>query len=183
MRIPLILHPESYLTIQDVVPGEYLREIISHSYNAQIPTYLADQATWSLPYPVLGQLYKGAIAHQASMEPERFNPLEEVGFRVDRDGNLGEYFFGRFGGHYVDVGASKKIADGLVKNLLSYSSHPLYRNCVKLLKYVYLDQDQVRHPTHAIHTRRARLLRQLDITRRCGSICHRLPHKHAFIHL
>lgn len=68
-----------------------------------------------MPYTVLAKLYKGAMSHQASIQPERFDALEAVGFKLERDGSLGDNIFARYGGHYVDVGASKKISDGLVR--------------------------------------------------------------------
>jgi hypothetical protein len=98
------------------VPAEYIGDIIKHSYNAHIPTVAADQATWSLPYPVLAQLYNGNISHRASMEPERFDALEKAGFKLVRNGQLAVHIFERFGGHYLDVGASKKIVDGKVRS-------------------------------------------------------------------
>jgi hypothetical protein len=97
------------------VPAEYIGDIIKHPYNAHIPTVAADQATWSLPYPVLAQLYNGNISHRASMEPERFDGLERAGFKLGRNGQLAVHIFERFGGHYLDVGASKKIVDGKVR--------------------------------------------------------------------
>ncbi|KUJ17712.1 putative flavin-containing monooxygenase [Mollisia scopiformis] len=98
-----------------VVPAEYLHGLISQSYNAQFPTYLADQFSWSMPYPIVGRLYKGGLGHLASLEPKRYDALKAAGFKFDQNGSVGESIFDRFGGHYVDVGASKKIADGLIK--------------------------------------------------------------------
>jgi len=60
-------------------------------------------------------MYKGMATHRSSLEPERFDSLEKAGFRLQRDGWLAEYIFERFGGYYVDVGASRKISDGLIK--------------------------------------------------------------------
>jgi hypothetical protein len=50
----------------------------------------------------------------ASFDPERFDALERAGFRVERYGDLWKLLSERLGGHYIDVGASKKIAAGLV---------------------------------------------------------------------
>ncbi|KAE9363311.1 FAD/NAD(P)-binding domain-containing protein [Stipitochalara longipes BDJ] len=98
-----------------VIPAEYIRDVVSHSYNEHIPTSVADQLTWSIPPPIMALLYKGMATHRSSLEPERFNALEKVGFRLERDGSLAEHIFKRFGGHYVDVGASAKISKGLIK--------------------------------------------------------------------
>ncbi len=71
-----------------------------------------------MPVPVIAHLQKGMTTHRMSLEPERFNALEKVGFRISRDGLLAEHIFERFGGHYVDVGASAKISNGVVRFLL-----------------------------------------------------------------
>ena len=51
----------------------------------------------------------------AKAEPERFDALEKAGFKVIRYGDIIYQVFDRFGGHYMDVGASAKIAKGLVR--------------------------------------------------------------------
>jgi len=51
---------------------------------------------------------------RARGEPERFDALERAGFLVDRYGNMAHHLYNRLGGHYMDVGASAKIAQGLV---------------------------------------------------------------------
>ena len=50
----------------------------------------------------------------ARAEPERFDALESVGFKVERFGDVHKALFERMGGHYMDTGASAKIAEGLV---------------------------------------------------------------------
>ena len=50
------------------------------------------------------------------MKPERFDALERAGFKMERNGQLAVHIFERFGGHYLDVGASKKIVDGKVRS-------------------------------------------------------------------
>ena len=50
----------------------------------------------------------------AKTEPERFDALESAGFKLIRYGDIVYQVFERFGGHYMDVGASAKIAQGLV---------------------------------------------------------------------
>jgi Flavin-binding monooxygenase-like len=111
----------SLLMPLDVIPAEHLHSVISHSYNAHIPTTLADQFFWTFPAPIIGLLNNLAFHHAASLEPARFDALEAAGFKLNRYGNLAENIFERMGGHYVDVGASKKISDGLVSPLLSWS--------------------------------------------------------------
>jgi hypothetical protein len=58
----------------------------------------------------------------AAAEPERYVALERVGFKVDPFGSITYQLYERFGGHYVDVGASAKIAAGLVCFLFSLNA-------------------------------------------------------------
>lgn len=57
---------------------------------------------------------------KAREEPERFDVLERAGFKLDREGELSWYLFERFGGHYMDVGTSAKIANGLVSGFFTF---------------------------------------------------------------
>jgi len=56
-----------------------------------------------------------AIERWTKMEPERYDSLERVGFKLDREGDMVSYLFGRFGGYALDVGVSPKISQGLIK--------------------------------------------------------------------
>jgi len=49
------------------------------------------------------------------MEKERFDALERVGFRVDREAALEDWIILRGGGYYIDVGTSARIAAGEIK--------------------------------------------------------------------
>ena len=46
---------------------------------------------------------------------ERFDAIEKSGFRVDREAVLTDFIQLRSGGYYIDVGTSKRIADGDIK--------------------------------------------------------------------
>jgi hypothetical protein len=59
----------------------------------------------------------------ASTEPERFDALEQVGFKVIRYGDIVYQLYEKFGGHYMDVGASAKIANGQVSKLGEVQVH------------------------------------------------------------
>lgn len=50
----------------------------------------------------------------AREDDEYYDALERAGFKVERYGDLFQCLYERFGGHYMDVGASAKIAQGLV---------------------------------------------------------------------
>ena len=51
----------------------------------------------------------------ASKDPERFDALERVGFKTDRFPDIYQIILERQGGHYLDVGISQKVCDGLIK--------------------------------------------------------------------
>ena len=82
---------------------------IEASYNATIPTDLADKLEQTFLYTVSHLLFKGFL-HKAMSDSERFDALESADFRVKRYGDLAYHIFCRYGGHCVDVGASEKIA-------------------------------------------------------------------------
>lgn len=98
-----------------VCPIEYWRRIFDQLYNENVPTALADMLSMTSPTATLRLMAIRAITKFASEEPERFDKLEANGFKLDRDMDLYSTLFERFGGHYIDVGVSKKIADGYIK--------------------------------------------------------------------
>ncbi|KAH8652009.1 hypothetical protein BGZ61DRAFT_374837 [Ilyonectria robusta] len=98
-----------------VVPAEHYRETHDRVYKESIPTTVSDRLFFSGP-AVLGRIMGSRSLHaKARKEPERFDALEKAGFLLDRDGDISYYLFQRFGGHYMDVGTSAKIASGLIK--------------------------------------------------------------------
>jgi hypothetical protein len=56
-----------------------------------------------------------AFHTMAMAEPERFQALKDVSFKVNVYGDMQYHLNERFGGHYVDIGTSGKIAKGLVR--------------------------------------------------------------------
>ena len=51
----------------------------------------------------------------AAKDPERFDALERVGFKTERYIDVYHVTLERQGGHYLDVGVSQEIVDGLIK--------------------------------------------------------------------
>jgi len=98
-----------------VLPVEYYRKIYDHTYNDNVPVHISDLMSISTPTAVTRLMAMRAISKFASEEPERFDSLESQGFRVERNMDLYHCLYERFGGHYLDVGVSKKISDGLIK--------------------------------------------------------------------
>ncbi|RAK95363.1 monooxygenase [Aspergillus ibericus CBS 121593] len=97
-----------------VVPLEYVCHPNSlGAYNAGVDA--ADKLFLSLPAVVDGQLSRGLFAMFASNEPERYAALEAAGFPTldSRDPTcaLMQNLLERAGGHYIDVGGTKLIAE------------------------------------------------------------------------
>lgn len=102
-----------------VLPCEYWTNVATRTYNAELPTQIADRLQMTGPMSVGRLLVKGALNSQAQKEPERFDELERADFLTERYGDLFWHLMERAGGHYMDVGTSKKIADGKVMHLKS----------------------------------------------------------------
>jgi thioredoxin reductase len=100
-----------------VLPAEWFKKTSDMSYNAKIPTEVADRAGNSNPYAVLDVLSRNGNSNQAKKNPERFDALEKAGFKVDRYGSIMHHIANRMGGHYMDVGVSAKIANGEVSSI------------------------------------------------------------------
>jgi cation diffusion facilitator CzcD-associated flavoprotein CzcO len=98
-----------------VLPVEYYHKIYDALYNDNIPVSVSDSLSVSTPTAISRLMAMRAIGKFASEEPERFEALERQGFRVDRDMDLYHCLYERFGSHYLDVGVSRKIADGHIK--------------------------------------------------------------------
>lgn len=98
-----------------VLPYEYWQKLSSRTYNGQLPTEVADKLQMSGPNAVGRLMIKGGLDGMAAQESERFDALERAGFKTERYGDLMFHLSERAGGHYMDVGASQKIADGKIK--------------------------------------------------------------------
>ena len=99
-----------------VLPTEYYKKFQDGIYNQQMPTKVADRIAYSNPLAI-ARLSNMRILHKmADEEPERFDALEKANFKLIRHGDIVYQLFERFGGHYMDVGASQKIAQGLVSS-------------------------------------------------------------------
>ncbi|KAF2703732.1 FAD/NAD(P)-binding domain-containing protein [Pleomassaria siparia CBS 279.74] len=98
-----------------VLPYEYHQRVQSRLYNDQVSVEVADRASFSTPIAITRQLALAGMHAAARAEPERFDALEKGGFKLERYGDIIYYIYVRMGGHYMDVGASKKIAQGQIK--------------------------------------------------------------------
>ena len=81
----------------------------------------------SLPVSIRRQIAMKYLHTMAQNDSERFDALERAGFNVERYGDITEVLYERLGGHYMDVGTSAKIFNGLV-SLTSDRSRPFTQN-------------------------------------------------------
>jgi hypothetical protein len=98
-----------------VLPCDYFTAITHRSYNENIPVVDADREGYTMPYAVTRLLSRKGLHAAAAKEPERFDALERVGFRVERFGDIMWHICEKLGGHYMDVGCSALIAQGKVR--------------------------------------------------------------------
>ena len=98
-----------------VFPMEWLHAAEDLHYHTGMHTQHADRETFTYPNKVMREMINGAVWNGIKQSPERFDALEQAGFKVDRFGDIYNNLYVRFGGHYVDIGASARIAKGEIK--------------------------------------------------------------------
>lgn len=98
-----------------VLPVEWLYAIFDRDYHPGKLTTVADREQATFPNKVVREITNMVVHGLVRANPERFDALEKQGFKVDRFGDLYACLFERFGGHYVDIGASARIAKGEIK--------------------------------------------------------------------
>ena len=75
---------------------------------------MADRSSFSNPIAVTRLLSRLHLHRMAEEDIERFQALARAGFKVETFGDIARAQYERLGGHYMDVGCSAKIAEGLV---------------------------------------------------------------------
>jgi hypothetical protein len=84
-------------------------------YNLEIPPQVADRTGDTRPLKISREVIRSNFNVAQEIEKERFDALERVGFRVDREAVLNDYILLRGGGYYIDVGTSARIVSGDIK--------------------------------------------------------------------
>lgn len=84
-------------------------------YHEEMPTATADRLAFTYPNKVMREFTNRATYKLIDGSPGRFDALEKAGFKLDRKGDIYNNLYARFGGHYVDVGTSDRIAKGQIK--------------------------------------------------------------------
>lgn len=98
-----------------VVPVEYIFSAGSMGLYDAAGVAAADVLLMSGPTAVGASLAQAGFARLAAAEPDRYAPLAAAGFDVfdarDPRGSLVDHLLGRVGGHYVDIGATRLLAE------------------------------------------------------------------------
>ncbi|KAE8421419.1 hypothetical protein BDV36DRAFT_292345 [Aspergillus pseudocaelatus] len=110
LRTTMVVRSPTY-----IVPVDYLCD--KHSLGAyDMGVEIADRLFLTLPSYVDAQLARGVMTQFATQEPHRYDALAAAGFPVidsrNPDMALMHNLLERAGGHYVDVGGTKLLADG-----------------------------------------------------------------------
>ncbi|KAJ9611208.1 hypothetical protein H2200_004391 [Cladophialophora chaetospira] len=97
-----------------VYPIEWVIKGQAGLFNLDIPTAIAD-ISQARPNKISRDIVKIQYDNLTKAEGYRFDALERVGFRVDRTTPLMDNILQRYGGYYVDIGASAHIARGEIQ--------------------------------------------------------------------
>lgn len=83
-------------------------------YNDTVPTEFADRARLSDPITIASKVSKYHLHRMTRKNPERFDALERVGFKVERYGDTLYNLNEKAGSHYMDTGGSALVSKSLV---------------------------------------------------------------------
>jgi len=98
-----------------VFPAEWLHKAEDIYYNTTIPTAVADRINYTYPNKITREITNLHVHKAIDANSARFDALEAAGFRLERKGDIYDNLYSRFGGHYVDIGTSARIASGEIK--------------------------------------------------------------------
>lgn len=98
-----------------VFPVEWHVEGIAPIYNDTLPIGLSDRITMTTPNKIGREILRVELENGYLRERPRFAALEKAGFKVDYESPLFDKIFRDYGGYYIDVGASKEVAEGNIK--------------------------------------------------------------------
>jgi cation diffusion facilitator CzcD-associated flavoprotein CzcO len=141
LKVTMIVRSPQYL-----VPLEYIcHDLGLGAYNKGVEA--SDAVFMVMPTIVDSQLGQGLFAQLASQEPDRYSSLREAGFPVidNRDTNaaLMHNLIERGGGHYVDTGATKLLAEGKVAFRAGVEPKAYTKSGLRLPDDTGLDADAV----------------------------------------
>jgi thioredoxin reductase len=141
LKVTMIVRSPQYL-----VPLEYIcHELGLGAYDSGVEA--ADNLFMMMPTIVDSLLGQGLFAQLVSQEPDRYSALKEIGFPVidsrDPDAALMHNLIERGGGHYVDAGATKLLAEGKVGFIAGVEPKAYTKSGLRLSDDTGLDVDAV----------------------------------------
>ena len=98
-----------------VFPAEWLHKAEDVHYHADMHPAVADNLSFTYPNKIMREIINNNVWAGIAASSKRFDDLEAAGFKVDRYGDIYNNLYVRFGGHYVDIGCSARIAKGEIK--------------------------------------------------------------------
>jgi cation diffusion facilitator CzcD-associated flavoprotein CzcO len=98
-----------------VFPAEWLHAAEDVHYNDKMLTCEADRESFTYPNKIMREIINRHVWAGIAANAPRFDALEAAGFKIDRFGDIYNNLYVRFGGHYVDIGCSARIAKGEIK--------------------------------------------------------------------
>lgn len=98
-----------------VFPAEWLHAAEDVHYNSEMMSAEGDRESFTYPNKIMREIINRNVHAGIKASAERFDALENAGFKIDRFGDIYNNLYVRFGGHYVDIGASARIARGEIK--------------------------------------------------------------------
>ncbi|KAF2157668.1 putative flavin-containing monooxygenase [Myriangium duriaei CBS 260.36] len=98
-----------------VYPAEWLHAAQDLHYNDKTLPDRGDRLAITYPNKITREIVNYFVHKGIASSPERFDALERAGFKLDRYGDIYDNLYNRFGGHYVDIGTSARIARGEIK--------------------------------------------------------------------
>ncbi|EED23406.1 flavin-containing monooxygenase, putative [Talaromyces stipitatus ATCC 10500] len=98
-----------------VIPQTEYQKWAKTQYNLETDMKSSDIKCFAYPNVLSRKL--GLLRNRSlyATRPNLYFELKRAGFLLEQDDDLTRHLCERLGGHYMDIGASKKIADGLIK--------------------------------------------------------------------
>lgn len=104
-------------TMTYVIPRDFMTGFLNYAWlpHDQRSADISDRMFWSPSTMAMRDMCFNFFNPQYDASPEWYEALERVGFSVDTRGDFMDHLLVRFGGHFMDHGASAKIAAGKIK--------------------------------------------------------------------
>ena len=98
-----------------VFPGEWLVAAEDVDYRPDTDPEVVDRKEFTYPHKILREMVNQEVHSAIRANLDRFDALESAGCMLNRFGDIYDNLYIRFGGHYVDIGCSERIAKGDIK--------------------------------------------------------------------